>query len=230
MNKKERIQQFINSRNWDGMIHMLDGLSNSEFRRMEHTVRESVLPSLNNDLFWEALLHLIIFKRAAFITGVVSIKHLIKNNTLNFNNDSIKSIYEYLKLNHPESIIKMANMMIPLLKDEKGINNMFSALHINDEKTRISILLKVDSPLSYYIVFKNMKMIDDKVFARKCCMLIIKRGNDMAFNAVSLIKAYWELDDIPARFSLNIEQYELNHIDKNYDNFLHVLNGKRPKI
>ena len=107
---------------------------------------------------------------------------------------------------------------------------LFEAFHIDNDITRLSALLKVDSPASYYLIFRTLKLVDDKAIARKCCMSIIKRNNDMAFNAVSLIKAYWALDDLPARFSLNIEQYELSHIDRDYGTFLDILNGKRPKL
>jgi hypothetical protein len=107
---------------------------------------------------------------------------------------------------------------------------MFEALHIEEEVTQLSILLKDDSPLSYFLIFKTLKMAEDRTVARKCCMVLMKRLDDRAFNAVCLIKAYFGLDDLPGRFSLTIEQYELSHIDRNYDTFVHVLNGKRPKV
>lgn len=201
-----------------------------EFRRAEHAVRTEILTKLDNDLFWEALLHLIYLKRQAFIAGVTSCGHLIKNSTLNFSNEYVEALYSHLKNTHPESIVKIANMLTPLLSTEVQVTSMFEALHIDNNITRISILLKVDTPLSYYLIFKSLKMVDDRLVARKCCSVLIKKNTDMAFNATSLIKSYWDLSDLPARFSLNIEEYELNHIDRNYENFVHILNGKRPKI
>ena len=92
------------------------------------------------------------------------------------------------------------------------------------------MLLKVDSELSYYLIFKILKLIEDKVIARKCCMTLIKRNSDQAFNAVSLIKTYLGFDDLPACFSLKIEEFELSHIDRDFNTFQHVLNGKRPNL
>ena len=197
---------------------------------MEAAVRTFVLPELANDLFWETLLHLIIFKRAAFITGAAAIEHLAKDGTLNFNVDSVKQLKTHLQDTHPESITKLANIILPLLKTEKQVEEMFSNLSIGNEVTILTALLKVDSPLSYYLIFKYLKMIDDKGIARKCSLALMKRKDDMAFNAVSLIKTYWFIDDLPARFSLNIEEYELNHIDRSFDNFINIISGKRPKI
>lgn len=228
--KKDIIMQFINNQDWEGMKRMLSSLSNMEFRRTEQTVRQNVLPYLENDLYWEALLHLIIFKRQAFISGIFACEHLISTGTLNVNNESVSALYKHLKENNPDSLIKMTNMMLPLLQTEQQVNDVFNAFHIDNDITRLSVLLKVESPLFYYIIFKTLKIVDDKIVANKCCKVIMKRNNDMAFNAVSLIKSYFALDELPARFSLTIPEYELNHIDRNYNTFLNILNGKRPKL
>lgn len=220
----------INARDWNGLERMLKSLSNMEFRRMERVMREEVLTDLENDLFWETFLHIIIFKRAAFISGATAVKHLAEEGTLNFNTESVEKLYGHLKETNTESIVKLCNMMTPAMQTEKQMTSMFQAFHIDNEVTQLSMLLKMDTPLSYYLIFKTLKLIEDKVIARKCCMVIIKRRDDRAFNAVCLIKAYFDLDDLPARFSLKIEQYELSHIDRNYETFLHVLEGKRPSV
>lgn len=228
--KKDIILQFINSHDWEGMKRMLGCLSNMEFRRLEHDVRTYVLPNLPNNLFWETLLHLIIFKRQAFISGVICAEHLIKDGTFNLEVNSVKNIYNHLSQNNPDSLLKMANMLIPYLNTEQQVNCVFNAFHIDNNVTRLATLLKVESPLSYFIIFKILKYLDDHLIATKTCKVLIKRNNDMAFNAVSLIKSYFALHDLPARFSLVIPDYELSHIDKNYKNFLNILSGKRPKI
>ena len=230
MTNKERIMQLIGTRDWEGMTQMLGSLSNMELRRMEHVMREEVLPTLENDSFWETLLHLIIFKRAAFISGVTAVTHLVKEGMLDFEVEGVRRLYEHLKATNPESLVKMCNMMVPELRTEAQVMGMFEAFHVENEVTRISVLLKSEHDLSYYLIFKTLKLIEDRLIARKCCVALMKRQDDRAFNAVCLIKAYFGLDDLPARFSLTIEQYELSHIDRDYDTFCHVLDGKRPRI
>ena len=230
MTNKERAEQLIGMCDWNGLTQMLGSLSNMELRRMERAMREEVLVGLRNDLFWETLLHIIIFKRAAFISGVTAVTHLVKDGTLDFEVESVGRLYEHLKATHVESLVKICNMMVPELKTEAQVMGMFGAFHVENEVTRLAVLLKAEHDLSYYLIFKTLKLIEDKVIARKCCMALVKRKDDRAFNAVCLIKAYFGLDDLPARFSLTIEQYELSHIDRNYDTFCHVLNGKRPKL
>ena len=222
--------QLIGTRDWEGMTQMLGSLSNMELRRMEHVMREEVLTGLENDSFWETLLHLIIFKRAAFISGVTAVTHLVKEGTLDFEVAGVRRLYEHLRATNSESLLKICNMMMPELRTEAQVMGMFGAFHVENEVTRISVLLKSEHDLSYYLIFKTLKLIEDRLIARKCCVALMKRQDDRAFNAVCLIKAYFGLDDLPARFSLTIEQYELSHIDRDYNTFIHVLNGKRPRI
>ena len=230
MTHKERLEQLIGTRDWEGLTQMLGNLSNMELRRMERVMREEVLTGLENDLFWETLLHLIIFKRAAFISGVTAVTHLAKDGTLDFEVESVGRLCEHLKATNQESLVKMCNMMVPELRTEAQVMGMFEAFHVENEVTRLAMLLKAEHDLSYYLIFKTLKLIEDKLVARKCCVALMKRQDDRAFNAVCLIKAYFGLDDLPARFSLTIEQYELSHIDRDYNTFIHVLNGKRPRI
>ena len=230
MTHKERLEQLIGTRDWEGLMQMLGNLSNMELRRMERVMREEVLTGLENDLFWETLLHLIIFKRAAFISGVTALTHLVKDGTLDFEVESVGRLCEHLKATNQESLVKMCNMMVPELRTAVQVMGMFEAFHVENEVTRLAVLLKAEHDLSYYLIFKTLKLIEDKLVARKCCVALMKRQDDRAFNAVCLIKAYFGLDDLPARFSLTIEQYELSHIDRDYNTFIHVLNGKRPRI
>lgn len=230
MTHKERLEQLIGTRDWEGLTQMLGNLSNMGLRRMERVMREEVLTGLENDLFWDTLLHLIIFKRAAFISGVTAVTHLAKDGTLDFEVESVGRLCEHLKATNQESLVKMCNMMVPELRTEAQVMGMFEAFHVENEVTRLAVLLKAEHDLSYYLIFKTLKLIEDKLVARKCCVALMKRQDDRAFNAVCLIKAYFGLDDLPARFSLTIEQYELSHIDRDYNTFIHVLNGKRPRI
>jgi hypothetical protein len=161
---------------------------------------------------------------------VTALTHLAKDGTLDFEVKSVDRLCEHLKATNQESLVKMCNMMVPELRTEAQVMGMFEAFHVENEVTRLAVLLKAEHDLSYYLIFKTLKLIEDKLVARKCCVALMKRQDDRAFNAVCLIKAYFGLDDLPARFSLTIEQYELSHIDRDYNTFIHVLNGKRPRI
>lgn len=230
MNNKEKAFFHINTRDWEGLERMLNNMSNMEFRRMERVMREEVLTKLENEAFWETLLHIIKYKRQAFISAASAVKHLAENNTLNFSTPHVKHLHNHLKETSEESVVKLCSIMLPEMLTMEQTENLWKAFCIENEIAKLSMLLKTDSPLSYYLIFKTLKSTEDKVVARKCCMALAKRQNDQAFNAACLIKTYFGLEDLPMRFSLHIEPYELNHIDRDFSTFLHVLNGKRPTI
>lgn len=230
MNATEQMTLMIRERKWDSLLASLDKLSNMQFRKMEGTLREKVLPQLDNSLFWEALLHLIIYKRQAFISGVLAAKHLADDGTLDFSIPHVQELTAFLYQTKPEAILKLCNMLLPLLKTEEQVTSMFRSLHVERTDTKLAALLRVNSPLSYYAIFKTLKTCDERGLILRCCHALTKRQEDMAYNAACIIKAYFGLDELPGHFSLKIEQYELSHLDRNYDTFMRMLYGKRPKI
>ena len=103
MGNREQVTQLVDARDWTGVERLLGSLSNMELRRMERVMREEVLTRLDNGLFWETLLHIIIYKRAAFLSGVVAVEHLARDGTLDFGNEWVKRLYEYLRETNEET-------------------------------------------------------------------------------------------------------------------------------
>lgn len=226
----EQIIDLINSSQWSLFEMQLSHLSNREFRRVEHTVCEVVLPRLNNDRFWDALCHLIIYNRHAFLAGARAVGHLAKDGSLSFG-ASAQQLAAHMKEKEQDMCTKIVDIMMPHLTTLQQMEDAFATFGVESPRSRLAILLKVESPMAYYLLFQNLKMMDDcKPLAVKCCQFIMKRQNDMAFNMVCLLKEYFDLDVIASRFSLQLQPYELNYVDKNYQTFLSVLEGKKPKV
>lgn len=230
MTRKEQALAYITQKDWTGMHQMLRRMSSMEFRKMEGMLRNEILTELSNEIFWETLLYLILYKRQAFISGVIAIEHLVKDGTLSFDNTHTEQLCRHLSETNRESLVKMCNMMIPMLHSEEQIAGMFRAFRIESGTARLSILLKAESQIAYFALFKDLKLHDDAELTRKCYFAILKKGDDMAYNMCCLLKNYFALDGLPQRFSLSIEQYELSHIDRDFSTFSHILTGKRPKI
>ena len=231
MNPYEHTALFIKERNWDSLYAQLRMMSNMQFRRTVTVLRENLLPAIDdNDLFWDALAHIITYKSQAMLTCIVAAEHLAKSGTLNFDTEGCRLLQRHLAETNPDGLTKMAKMLFPLLKTEKQTEDMFDRFGIDRAEQRIAILLTANSPLSYFMIFKTPKASENGLLTRKCCSSIIKRQDDMAYNAASIFKAYFGIEDLPAQFSLKIEQYELSHIDRDYSTFLRMLNGKRPTI
>jgi len=101
MTTSEAIREAIEAHDHEQLHRILERLTNMEFKRTEQSVRESLLPSLSNELFWEALLGLMKFRRQAFMSGIMSVETLAKKGTLDFEcEEAIGLLSECLEYPH----------------------------------------------------------------------------------------------------------------------------------
>ena len=227
----KHLEQAITDKDWQRTETILNSMSNAEFRRAEAFIRNTVLPSMPNDELWEALFHLISYRRQAFISGLLAIEKAAREETLNAKCEGAHKLAEYLDKEHPDSFRKILNMTLPLLRTEEQIEEMLDVFGTQDETIRIAALLKVESPIAYYALFTRLRQIPErKKLASQCMRYIMKRENDMAYNMAAIMKAYFGLDDTEGRFSLRIEPYELSMLDSGREAFYNLLNGRRPQV
>lgn len=225
------LRQAIEKGEWQKVAEKLDAMSNMEFRRAEAHVRTQVLPMLKNDELWTALLHLIRYRRQAFLSGVLAVEGRAKDGTLRFDCKGAHELAQWLKEEHPESVNKLVNMILPLMQDEEQIGELLDTFETGNELSRIAALLKVDTPLCHYVLFCTLKrMHDGKTLAAKCAQHFMKMNNDRAYNMAAIMKAYFGLDELKGRFALHIEPYELSMLDSGSEAFYHLLDGRRPRI
>lgn len=232
MTTSEAIREAIEAHDHEQLHRILGRLTNMEFKRTEQSVRESLLPSLSNELFWEALLGLIKFRRQAFMSGIMAVETFAKKRTLNFACEEAQRLSDYVRTScPPDATDKLVSMALPKMQTEAQADGLFQCFHVENPRTRIAHLLKSESPLAYYVLFKSLKHIpDQKDIVRKSCIYIMKRNNDMAFNMVSILRTYFGIDDLKSRLSLRIEPYEMPLIERSYETFQDFLYGKRPKV
>lgn len=221
------ISESIKNADWDSLVRLLDKLSNSEFRRMETHIRDTVLPTLSNDAFWEAYLHLLMYRRQAFLTCILAIKNIAKDGTLNFEAESARKTAVWLEANASDSNAKVIRMALPLLQSVEQIDGLFAAFKVEKDSDYINLLLSQTSLPIYYVLFQKLRLIDDdRQLLRTTLLALMKKNDELSWGMASLIKAYFGIDDIKSTFALQIEPFELSYADKSYDNFAHIVKGK----
>ncbi len=231
MSQKDKILSLIKKEDWDALNQLFLSMTNAEFRRIEIIMKDQVLPSLSNHDYWKTYLHLLMYRRQAFLACILSIERLAKKNELNFDCEPAKNVFLWLKENSPESVLKVVRMAVPLLTSEPQIVGFFRLFEINDEVDCVAILLKESTSFSYYALFDVLKRVaDNRDLLCTAYFLIMKKNDDMSFNMASIIRSYFDLNEIKSTFSLHIEPYELSYIEQSYENFVHVLKGKRPRL
>jgi len=225
------LRQAIIEADWHKVIDTFNSMSNMEFRRAESFVRTSVLPTLDNDTLWMTLYQLISYRRQAFLSGILSIRHLVSDGSLQFDCEGARLLASHLQTTHPDSVMKVLNMCLPLLSDEKQIQSLLSTFDPGSDHNRIAALLKVSTPQSYYSLFLTLRRTHEgKPIALRCAQYIIRQGDDRAYNMASILKAYFGLDELQGQFSLHIEPYELSQLESGSEAFYHLLDGRRPKV
>lgn len=226
MTNIEKIASISESGNWQQLPECLARMTNSEFRRLQQTVREKILPGLDNQRFWEAYKHFVAYRPQAFLPGIVAIKHLADNGTLDFDNCHVEQIAKRLTAVQKGKVVSMA---IPYLKTDTQITGMFKALEYNAPESQAIILANHTSTLAYYVLFKTLRNApDNHQLCINICRHIMKKQDDLSFNMASLLREFFGLNEIKSQLSLNIEHYELSFIDTSFERFKYVVEGRRP--
>lgn len=227
----DKTRELIEMRDWDSLSRHFDSMSNMEFRRTESFIRERVLPQLDNEGFWETLLHIIIYKRTAFLACAAGVGNIAASGMLSFNSEHARALSAHLAATNSESLVKIVCIMLPHMKTREQTEGLLQCFLHGDYKAYAAVLLRFDTPLCYFLLFRSLcHLSEDKRLIANCCRHIMRRGSDTAYNMASLLVAYHGITELNTRFSLNIEPYELSFIDKNYDTFMRVLQGKRPVL
>lgn len=225
------IQQTILQRDWEALRNTLGSLTNAEFRRAETMMRQTVLPQLDNALFWEALDELVRYRRQAFLACVVGAERLAKGGELSLECKGAEQLASWLAAYHPEACVKVADMLLPMMSTEAELAEVFEVFGPHDVRGQLALLMKLDSLHAYHLTFGLLKTIDDdKQLIRRCAIYIIRRNTPEALNMGSLLRAYFDLPDMPPACSMLVEPYELSRIDRSFDDFVHVIQGKRPVV
>lgn len=231
MIKSDIILAYIRSGDWEELTRLFQSASNADFRKMETLVRERVMPQLSNAEFWEAYLHLLMYRRQAFLPCILGAAGLAKAGTLDVNCKEAKEVAAWVQEHSPESAAKIVRMAIPLLATASQIEGFLSLFEYHDERECATVLMKESTPYAYYVLFNVLRRAaDNRQLLVAVCQAVMKKNDDMSFNMASLLRSYFDLHEIKSTFSLQIEPYELSYIEQSYDNFLHVLKGKRPKL
>jgi hypothetical protein len=222
----ERLMQFANKQRWTELITFLNGLSNSDFRTANYMIGEIIMPQMTQTDFWTLFDQLARYNSKAFVqTMLKAAAPMIHDNRLTLESEILDDLFQYWNQN--DKFIdkhKFIMSILPVLNNPDDLTNLFNRLEITDTRLQLNYLVEFDNLPCQFLIFNNLKLLaHEPEVLRHYCVLLIKHGGDASFNLACLLKAYFDIKDVPGNFSLSIEPHELSYIDRSFETFSKVM-------
>lgn len=218
----QRLKQIFESEDWEALVRFLESLSNAHFRTAGYMVGERFLPLLSAEKCWEVARMLMLWQPKAFVVTIGKALALrLKDNTLHIDDEGLQALCTALQ--GPQHLLdrqKLVHLFLPVIENPKELEKLFLMLSIEDEMQEIEALLHVETAAAGFVLFRLLRREEAQVtLLLQCCRMLMKRGDSLAFNMASLIRSYFDLQEIRGTFSLEVRPYEFSRLDTDFEVF-----------
>ena len=224
-----RLKRMLESKEHEEFVDCLQNLSHSDFRSASVLLADSLLVNISEEDYWSLFRRLLEVDSKAFLGTVLKAAVLRLNRSeLDIRHNGFLVVSNYLNTYEKEiDKRKILERLLPCIQAESNIEFLFERLHINDPRKRIEYLVCGELTMAgAFVLFKTLRFLEhDKPFLTKCCRFLMKKGGGLSFNLASLIKVYFDLQDLNGTFSLRLQPYETGRIETSYEAFLKVMSG-----
>ena len=219
---QQRLSNLILAGDADGLLTVLQGLSNKDARTAGYLLSEVLLPQhTEGESFWSLFLHIVPTHAKAYLgTFLKAALMLYASRRITF---SSISLMEFSKHCTPVDREKVLKACLPVLRTPDEAQAVLQAFGMRQDRSTALYLLYGNSAVCYYLLFKTLKVIESEDFLRTCCRILVQKGDTLSFNLASIVCHYFDLKDVPGVFSLRMEPYQLNRLDKSFESFLGII-------
>ena len=212
------------------LLIYLDALSHANFRTAGYILGERILPQVSMDLFWSLFYLLLDYHSKAFL--VTLLKSVLVRRQLN--QESLDML-----LHHPGFLVvsnylnsngrsldkkKILQKLIPEVETPALGEFLFERLHVTTAEARLEVLLRSSGLCAAYLLFQTLRELEhERTLLVRCCVFLMKKGDSLSFNLVSLFKLYFDLTEVKGCFSLRLNPYELGRMESSYEVFVKVM-------
>ena len=221
-----RLSQLFQDENWDALPRYLDSLSNAHFRTAGYLMGERLMPLLSPQAFWEVMLRLVNWQPKAFtVTTAKAAAQRLKDGSLTLDDEGFIRLCEALtdekrQLDREKILLQW----LPVLTQPDAIEKLFLRLNIHSSLRRTDFLLRTDGLPAAFVLLRTLRFEEhNRAFLLATARELIKRGDNLAFNLASLLRAYFDLSELRGTFSLTLQPYELSRLDTDFDVFRRVV-------
>lgn len=220
------LRQYAEARNWEGICRYLATLTHSQFRTASSILCDETLLLLRGSDFWECFLTVVPSSPKAFLTTFLKAAVRLYEDGLIDIHD--KSLAEYagsvsLQENDIDEKKTMA-ALLPIVRTVEEINELFKIFGVESVHRKVAYLMPCNGIAAYYVLFQCFRRMDHapELLSFHCNRLMAK-GEDRAFNLVSIMKCYFDLPSVKGTFSLKLSSYELSRLDSSFDDFRKII-------
>lgn len=218
---QERLGSLLAAGDFAGLLSCLDGLNATDRRTAGYLLGEVLLPTLDAAAYWDVFAVVVPHDPKAYLgTFLKAGCRLYEGGRLTFGHRA------FLRFAATDATVvdrrKTLEAFLPLLRTPEEAIALLDMFGV-EPATRVPYLFRAGSRPCYFLLFQQLKALDDVLLTRKYCLLLMQRGGRLSFNLASLLKYYFALENIPGTFSLRLEPYEQGRLDTSYEAFDKVL-------
>lgn len=221
----QRLSSLFAARDWNGVHTYLSTLSHAHFRTAGYLMGERLMPELCREDFWEVMLRLVQWQPKAFVvTTAKAATPRLMQGTLSLTDTGFQRLATALQ--GQERWIdrkKLLLQWLPVAQEPATIETLFRLLQVNDIRQRVEFLLHTDSMAAAFVLLRSLRFEEhDREWLAQVCRALMKRGDNLSFNVASLIRTFFDLQEVKGVFSLNIQPFELTRLETDYESFKRI--------
>lgn len=223
---RQQLEGYFASADWNGMTAYLDRLSHKDFRIAGQIIGTVCLPEADEDAFWSVFYHLLEYNARAFLGTILkSVPERIRKGSFTLRHPGFIVLSNRLMTKNAETDIrKLVSGLLGLLDNPDDISYLFQRFGVVTSRSKLDYLLRTDTLAACYMLFLTLRELEhDRDLIVKSARYLLKANGSYAFNMVSFLKAYFDLEEIKGTFSLRLKPYELGPLEASYPAFAKLI-------
>ena len=120
---------------------------------------------------------------------------------------------------------KTLDALVPLAKTPEETVYLVRALANDNLPLALHALQRAATVPAYFVLFQTLRQEEgNAALLREHYTLLLRRATPAAFRLASVLRTYFSLPDLPGRFSLTLEPFQLSALETSFEAFAKTIN------
>lgn len=222
----QRLRSLFVVRDWDALEVYLSGLSHAHFRTAGYMIGERLMADVEEDVFWEVMTRLVLWHPKAFtVTLAKSAERRFAEGSLSLSDDGFVLFAQTLQGEvHTIDRQKLLMQWLPSVHEPQTMEMLFDVLGVVNPVRRVDFLLRTPGIVAAFVLLRSLRFEEhDREWLVTVCRHLMRRGDSLSYNVASLLRSYFDLQEVRGVFSLQLQPYELSRVDTDFEVFCRVV-------